>query len=75
MARADSTPTIPAPLRALTMFDHVPDGCKLELVADDDSAPISVLESLPLSTRATQIRSMEKSTSFGGPTIENQFSK
>jgi len=26
-------------LRALTMFDHVPVGCILQLVVDDDSAP------------------------------------
>jgi len=39
MAQANSTPIIPQPLRALTMFDHVPAGCRLQLVVDDDSAP------------------------------------
>ena len=27
------------PLRALTMYDHVPGGCILQQVTDDDSAP------------------------------------
>jgi hypothetical protein len=39
MARANSTPSTPQPLRALTMFDHVPAGCMLHMVPDDDSAP------------------------------------
>ena len=29
----------PAELRALEIFDHLPPGCRLELVGDDDNAP------------------------------------
>src|ERR1700719_3914213 len=39
MAQADGTPSTPQPLRALTLFDHVPEGCILQPVTDDDSAP------------------------------------
>lgn len=33
------TENMPTPLRALTMYDHVPGGCILQQVTDDDSAP------------------------------------
>jgi hypothetical protein len=37
MAKTENVPS--TPLRALTMYDHVPAGCILHPVADDDSAP------------------------------------
>ncbi|WMT77449.1 hypothetical protein [Bradyrhizobium sp. Ash2021] len=39
MSQAENMPSTPLPLRALTMFDHIPAGCILRPVTDDDSAP------------------------------------
>ena len=40
MAKAESVPS--TPLRALTIFDHLP-GCILHSVTDDDSAPLELI--------------------------------